>query len=459
MTALRLQVQALTVRRDRVAILDGVDLAVAAGERHAIVGLNGAGKTTLLTAIGGGIRPDSGRILLDGADITGRAPHRIARLGVGRTWQHPAILAHLTAADNVALSLRHGPDGGQTPAEILESAGLGAQAGIPAGALSYGQQRRLELAAALAQRPNLLLLDEPSSGLADADVAALVTQLRSLARSVSVVLVDHRGDVISGIADTVTELRSGQVFATGPFGPMLPSPTRPAPPAAGATGEAPLALTAQHLTVVRRGVPVLTDVAIDIEVGHITAVRGPNGSGKSTLLSALAGLLPVAPGGRIVVDGNDVAGLSPARRARLGVALLPQGRRLWPDLTVAEHLQVGRHDGIAADVIWEHLPELADRRRRHARTLSGGEQQLLGLARAASAGSRVLLLDEPFEGLSPAALLRAWQLLVALAEQGTGVLLADHHSDVVARAHRVIEFSARRKATANLSTEPAYVHT
>jgi branched-chain amino acid transport system ATP-binding protein len=224
-----LAVDAVSRRYGSLTALDRVDLRIAAGERRALIGPNGAGKTTLLDLVGGVTRPDGGRIRFDGRDITRLGPARRAHRGIGRIHQRPAVWPSLTALDNVVVAAwRHA--GGfrrawspgrfearlrRPGAELLDRLGLAADAGTLAAHLSHGQRRQLEIAMALAGRPRLLLLDEPAAGLSAGDVHRLVELLANLPRTVSLLLVEHRLDLVYELADAVTVLRDGRHVASG----------------------------------------------------------------------------------------------------------------------------------------------------------------------------------------------------------------------------------------------------
>jgi len=226
-TAPLLATEAVRRRYGSLAAVDGVDLAVEAGTRHALIGPNGAGKTTLLDLVAGGARPDAGRIRLAGRDVTALGPARRARLGIGRTHQRPAVWPTLSTLDNMVVAGWRSPAartgrGGRTnrlrrdAADLLDRLGLTAAAGTPAGHLSHGQRRQLEIAMALFGEPRLVLLDEPAAGLAAPDLRRLWDLLADLPRTVTVLLVEHRLDLVYALADTVTVLRAGRVVDSGP---------------------------------------------------------------------------------------------------------------------------------------------------------------------------------------------------------------------------------------------------
>jgi branched-chain amino acid transport system ATP-binding protein len=225
-----LAVTGLTRCFGTLTAVDHLDLHVNAGSRHALIGPNGAGKTTVLDLVTGTVAATAGRIVVNDRDITRMPVHRRARVGLARTWQHPQVCASLNALDNVVLAdgrrdgfharsvwrptaYRQRVDQAR---DLLDRVGLHQPARrVPAGQLSHGQRRMLELACALAGQPRLLLLDEPAAGLTDADTARLVTILTGLPDTVTVLLIEHDLDVVAAIADTVTVLDAGRHLATG----------------------------------------------------------------------------------------------------------------------------------------------------------------------------------------------------------------------------------------------------
>jgi branched-chain amino acid transport system ATP-binding protein len=211
-----LEVEAVSRRYGSLVALDGIDLRIGEGERHALIGPNGAGKTTLLDLVAGAARPDGGRIRVAGRDLTRLGPARRARRGVGRIHQRPAVWPSLSTLDNIAVAgaRRRGGYRRTLPVarDLLSSLAL---PDVAAAQLSHGQRRQLEIAMALAGRPRLLLLDEPAAGLSAVEFAQLSEVLGDLPRTVTVLLVEHRLDLVYALADRVTVLRDGRHVATG----------------------------------------------------------------------------------------------------------------------------------------------------------------------------------------------------------------------------------------------------
>lgn len=224
-----LRVEGLRKAFGGVRAVDDVGLQVAAGELLALIGPNGAGKSTCFNCINGQLRPDAGRVLLDGVDIAGLAPRRVWRHGVGRTFQIAAIWGTMTVAENVQVALlshagrlhrawgraagMHRPEA----LELLEAVGLAGLADSPCAALAYGDVKRVELAMALSNRPRLLLMDEPTAGMAPGERTELVALVRRLVRErgIGVLFTEHSMDVVFEFADRIVVLARGQVIADG----------------------------------------------------------------------------------------------------------------------------------------------------------------------------------------------------------------------------------------------------
>jgi branched-chain amino acid transport system ATP-binding protein len=218
--------------------VDGVDLDIPEGSVHALVGPNGAGKTTLFNLLTGFLRPSAGRILLGRRDLTGKPPEQVARHGVARSFQITSLFPRLTPIEHLELGLQsRTPLGwrfwrsdkalhrfGPRAYELLDQVGLTAQADVPAGALSYGRKRALELALALALDPKVLLLDEPTAGMGVEDLERTVELIGRIRRGRTVVMVEHNMNVVSTLADRVTVLQSGRVLVEGPYGEIRHDP-------------------------------------------------------------------------------------------------------------------------------------------------------------------------------------------------------------------------------------------
>jgi branched-chain amino acid transport system ATP-binding protein len=212
-----LSVRDLSKSYGGVRALAGVSFDVSAGEIVALIGPNGAGKTTCFNALNGQVAPDSGEVLLDGTSLVGRAPHAIARLGVGRTFQVAATFGSMSVRENVQTALQVNRRRLGDADAILERIGVADRADSPCAALAYGELKRVELALVLAQRPRLLLMDEPTAGMAPEERDVLMKLAADLARSesIAVLFTEHDMDVVFGFAQRVIALHLGEVIAEG----------------------------------------------------------------------------------------------------------------------------------------------------------------------------------------------------------------------------------------------------
>ncbi|ESZ59328.1 ABC transporter ATP-binding protein [Mesorhizobium sp. L103C131B0] len=202
--------------------VDGVDFQLMPGEIRAVIGPNGAGKTTFVSLVSGRIQPSSGMIVFDGADITSHPAYLRVRRGIAYTFQITSVFANLSAYDNVALPVQRTLTDGRSKGAVrtgvmaaLERTGLAGRAHMPAGQLSYGHQRLLEVAMGLALKPRLLILDEPTQGLADSEIDNFIGLVREIAKSATVLLIEHNMPVVMQLADRITVFNAGRILAEG----------------------------------------------------------------------------------------------------------------------------------------------------------------------------------------------------------------------------------------------------
>ena len=224
-----LRTEALTLRFGGLTALNGVDFAVQPGEIRAVIGPNGAGKSTFFNCLTGVLRPTAGRILFNGADITGLPPNLISQTGIARSYQITNILPNATTLENVriaAQSRRHGwnmfrrysdfRDIIDKAEAVLASVGLAGKADELAANLSHGEQRNLEIGIALATEPQLLCLDEPTAGMSASETHDTIQLVRSIAKNLTIMIVEHDMQLVMGLADRITVLHYGEVLAEGP---------------------------------------------------------------------------------------------------------------------------------------------------------------------------------------------------------------------------------------------------
>ena len=469
-TGVVLQVQDVHKHFGGIQAVRAASLKLEAGQIHALIGPNGAGKTTTFNLISGMFVPDSGMVRLNGREIQGLPPHLICRQGLARSFQITNLFRGLPIYENLRLSLqaRHPgsfnvwrdidsyPQVHAETAELMKFLGLEGIEDTEGGELSYGGQRLVDLGIALGSKPQVLLMDEPLAGLAAAERERVSHLVKTIASNIPVLIVEHDIDRVLGFSQRVTVMNEGSVLMAG-----TPDEARAdqrvqevytgtgTPPVtgrlAGEAGERPQLLRFEGVNAFYGKSHILNDATLEVREGEIVALLGRNGAGKSTLLKALTGLLKPASG-QIEFAGQSIAGLPAPDIARLGIGYVPQGRGLFAGMTVADNLALGRlarsTDG-SQGVVWSEekilqvFPRLKERMQTPADYLSGGEQQMVAVARALSGNVRLLLLDEPFEGLAPAVVQELFTLFDQLRSQ-VSILIVEHNLDLVlALADRV----------------------
>jgi ABC-type branched-subunit amino acid transport system ATPase component/ABC-type branched-subunit amino acid transport system permease subunit len=455
-----LQAEEMKKSFGRVKAVRGVSFAVEDRRLHALIGPNGAGKTTAFNLLSGMFPLDSGHVMLDGQRVDGMAPHAITRAGLGRSFQITNLFPGLSVEENIRLAVqaRHasrfslwrdarGIDDLQADTtELLRWTGMAGVEQAEAGSLSYGGQRLLDMGLALATRPRILLLDEPLAGLAAAERERVGDLIKTLSADIPVLLVEHDIDRVFRMADRVTVMADGEVLVDGGVADARDDARVQAvylgsgshalaeKPRPSAVKDAPM-LALEKVNTFYGKSHILNDVTLTVRQNEVVALLGRNGAGKSTLLKTLIGTARAASG-RISLAGEEISGLTPDKVARRGVGFVPQGRALFSGMTVGENLGLGRLKRLTgAGVHWEeervlqYFPRLRERWNVAADRLSGGEQQMVAVARALSGDTRLLLLDEPFEGLSPAVTEELFETFDALRQE-VSIIIVDHHLDL-----------------------------
>ena len=428
---------------------------------HALIGPNGAGKTTAFNVISGMFRPEAGRVLLAGRSIAGLAPEKITRAGVGRSFQITNLFGALSVEENVRLAVQaRDPrrswfwidahrltEVNAKTAELVRAMGLGGIEVAQAGALSYGGQRLVDMSLALATGPRVLLLDEPLAGLAAAERERVGQLIKGISRDLPVLLVEHDIDRVFALADAVTVMNDGEVLVDGTVAEARGSPRVQevyigsgthalAGRQLGGQAKDSVLLAVGNVNTFYGKSHVLRDVSFDVRDREIVALLGRNGAGKSTLLKTIIGIAPPAEGS-VALGGEELARRPSAQIARRGIAYVPQGRGVFAGMSVAHNLELGRlkrRGGNGThweeDRILEAFPRLRERWRSPADYLSGGEQQMLAVARALAGDTRLLLLDEPFEGLAPSVVEELFESFHQLRGE-ISIVIVDHHLDLV----------------------------
>jgi len=454
---MRLSVKNLAISFGGVQAVKGLDFYADSGKVTSIIGPNGAGKTTVLNMIGGFYKPDSGSITLGEDELSGKPSHIVSRSGISRTYQTTQLFGDLTVMENLLIALRRGHLGGPIEAlkhvrhheeacaqcrVILDFVGYKGSMRTLARHLAHVDKRLVEIARSLATRPDVLLLDEPAAGLSAQDTKLLIPLLRKIADAgIVVILVEHDMGLVMEVSDHIIVLDAGTPIATGLPGEIQAN--EQVREAYLGTGEiierarkAPLPEDAKVLLKVgglRAGygaAPVLQDLTIEVSTGEFIAVLGANGAGKSTLMRSLSGLhRPIE--GTVLFIGKDITTWEAHRVSKAGLVLVPEGRQVFPELGVIDNIRLGAYtrrdfdDVTEVEAMLERFPSLRKRQTSRAGLLSGGEQQMLSIARGLVARPQVIMLDEPSLGLAPALIEDLFSVLAELRDEGRTILLVD----------------------------------
>ncbi|MCC7548216.1 MAG: ATP-binding cassette domain-containing protein [Burkholderiales bacterium] len=441
--------------------VDGVDLQLEDRRLHALIGPNGAGKTTLFNLVSGMFPPDEGNIEMAGASIGGLPPEGVMARGVSRSFQITSLFPSLTVWEHLRLAVQarsplrfHAFRDAATleqvnaqTGELVRFLGLEGVEQVSVSSLSYGGQRLVEIGVALAAKPRALLLDEPLVGLAAAERERVTQLIRDLTQHMAVLLVEHDIDRVFAVADRITVMNEGRVLVEGDAQSVRAHPevqrvyigsgqahVQAREPRTQIAGDPVLSVAGIDTYYGKSH--ILHDVSFEVRAGEVVALLGRNGAGKTSTFKSIMGIVQPRSGS-VTLERRTLTGLTPEQIARLGVGLVPQGRRLFSGLTVEENLRLGRLSRARGEgVRWEReriyacFPRIRDRLRTRADQLSGGEQQMVAIARALVGNVKLLLLDEPFEGLSPAMVEEVYRSIEQLRKE-VSILVIEHHLDTV----------------------------
>jgi ribose transport system ATP-binding protein len=464
-----LEMRGIHKRFPGVHALKNVSFAVRKGSVHGIIGENGAGKSTLMRVLSGASRADEGEVVIDGNAIATPTPEKMLELGIAVIYQELAQAPHLTVAENIFLGrlpkTRLGavdwPRVRAGAQQALEKLGFKVDPAARIDTISVAQRQMVEIAKAIARNARIVVLDEPSAVLGDAELEHLFDTIRRLSRenSVSFIYITHRLKELYEICAEVTVLRDGQVVASMPIGEttipdlirqMVGRELKDIFPPRREPGE-DIRLEVRNLS--RTG--VLKDISFDVRRGEIVGICGLAGSGRTEVLRAIAGADRV-DSGEIRINGAPVAIDGPRKGLSYGIGLLPEDRKtegLFLDQSVAFNVTVsklspltigglisGRREDEAVSRFIQQIRIKTPSSKTKVRTLSGGNQQKCGIARQLHAGTQILLVDEPTRGVDVAAKRDIYDLLVELtSERGASVVMVSSElPEIIGLCNRII---------------------
>ena len=451
--------EGITKRFPGVVANDSVDLTLRQSEIHALIGENGAGKSTLMRVLYGMYPPEEGRTVVRGDEAHIHSPRDAIALGIGMVHQHFVLVDRFTVAENIILGAEDGMlvdyQGARRSIEDLaRSYGFEVDPDALVENLSVGEEQRVEILKTLYRGVDLLILDEPTAVLTPTEAQELFVNLRKLRDAgKSIVFISHKLDEVLDIADRITVLRRGRVV-----GETVPTETSKEALAEMMVGRP--VLFRLDKPRIEPGDPVLRiedleveghlhDISFEVRSGEILGVAGVEGNGQLELAEAVIGLRK-PDSGRVLVDGNDLAGLTVAEVRRRGVAYVPEDRHdrgLVLTMSVWENSILGRQDKREYSGGWgvlaiRKIKELASRLVKRfdvrtrginvtASTLSGGNQQKLILARELQDDPRLLVAHQPTRGLDVGAIEFVWKQILDQKGHGRAVLLISAELDEI----------------------------
>ncbi|KIN71300.1 ABC transporter ATP-binding protein [Sulfitobacter guttiformis] len=459
MTEPLLSLTDLTKAYPGVVANDSVSLEIGTGQVHALLGENGAGKSTLVKMIYGLIKPDSGRMKMNGAPFAPSEPRAARAAGVGMVFQHFSLFDAMTVAENIALGMESAPKLGALSAqitEVSEAYGLPLSPDRIVGDLSAGERQRVEIIRCLLQQPKLLIMDEPTSVLTPQEVEILFKTLRKLsAEGTAILYISHKLEEIRTLCDHATILRLGKVvgectprdttasaMAEMMVGKLLQTPTR----AVQTAGDIVLSLTALAAPAPNAFGMALKDISLELRAGEVLGIGGVAGNGQDELLAALSGERPVKRG-MIDYKGEDIGPLGPTARRMRGLLAAPEermGHAAAPDMSLTENAMLtgagrmglekrGFLDWAAAKSFAEAVIKRFDVRTpgpgAAARSLSGGNLQKFVIGREVMQNPDVLVVNQPTWGVDASAAADIRQALLDLVRNGAALIVISQDLD------------------------------
>jgi rhamnose transport system ATP-binding protein len=442
-----------------VQALKGVSFDLRAGEVHALVGENGAGKSTLIKIITGALLPDwpdSGSLSINGQQVVENSPSLAKRLGVAAIYQQPALFPDLSVAENLALGLEQGGlwrrvnwrERNARAKELLDRIGARIDPQSPAGALTMPEQQLVEIARALGASAKILIMDEPTASLTERETEHLFNVIAELrAQSVGVVYISHRLEELFEIADRVTVLRDGETVATRAMdevdqAELIRLMVGRELSAVFPKREVKIGETVMEIRNLTSRAAGISNINLSVRAGEILGITGLVGAGRTEFARVLFGLLPSDRGSVFLRSPNGLEEVtidSPARAVELGLAYAPEDRRRHGailEMPIAANMTLAILDRISnlkfLDFKSEKKIAIDFAARLSVKTpatftpagaLSGGNQQKVALARWLATDPRVLILDEPTQGIDVGAKSEIHRLMCDLAEAGMAIIM------------------------------------
>ena len=459
-----------------VKALDGVDLEVGTGEVHALLGENGAGKSTLLKILAGAQSSDTGTITISGETVALSNPQDSQKCGVVTIYQEFTLAPNMSIADNVFIGREPGSRffvNARALADATEALtrriGLDRDPNTLVRLLSVAEQQMVEIARALSMQSKLIVMDEPTSALSQAEVEKLFKLVLGLkAEGISTIFVTHRLEEVFRICDRYTVLRDGrnagaglvaQTTVEGIIRHMVGRELKALNARRGTAERGPVALGVENL--VRRRTPTsphaieLRDVSLQVRRGEILGIAGLIGAGRTETARAIFGADPF-DSGRVLIDGAEVSIRSPQQAIAQGIGLVPEDRKqqaLFLSLAIKSNLSIAVHDRISrwgafidsrkeADLVEEYRKRLNIRMAHPEQlvgNLSGGNQQKVVLARWLALGPKILIVDEPTRGIDVGAKVEVHNLLFEMANAGIAIIaISSELSEILAVSDRIV---------------------
>lgn len=482
MTEYILETEGLRKAFGELLAVDDVSVSIETEGITAIIGPNGAGKTTFYNLLTGALKPTDGTIRFGGRDITADSPAQRVQNGLSRSFQTTNIFPNLTVRRNIRAPVIVGSDEkynfvgsideGSAVAErtdsILDLFDLTELADEQVANLSYGDKRRVEIGIAMATDPDLVLLDEPTAGMNPTERDVIIDLLLKLNEETdtSILITEHNMDLVYRLASRILVLDNGTIIADGAPNDIqtdkrvqnaylggersIDRSTTRTPPD---RDRAPY-LHVDGIETSYGETQALFGISFAVMEGEVVALLGRNGAGKTTTLRSITGITP-PDSGSITVDGEEIRTKRPFEIARAGVGYVPEHKGLFSSLTVEENLDMTITDDSEWNKkrLYETFPVLEEKVDAKADQMSGGEQQMLTIARALASDPDLLLLDEPSIGLAPVIIDDIERVIKEISDEDVTILLTEQNTNLALSVADYVYILQKGEIVWNGSTE------